>query len=250
MGAGRVAGALCKELFQAGFRIDLIVSKTESGGRKLAASCGANWSSEPVFPTSSGIIIVAVPDHQLVGVLHDLKSSRGTIVAHTAGSFGLEVFPENIPEHGIFYPLQTFSVERKVDFKGLPFLIEAADNITLQLLTELANALGGKVYIVDSERRKIIHLAAVFACNFTNHMLTLGSELVKKAGFSFELLEPLIKETVLKALESGPANSQTGPAVRNDYNTLEKHMELLSFSPELQKLYNDMTSSIIKYNKK
>jgi predicted short-subunit dehydrogenase-like oxidoreductase (DUF2520 family) len=250
VGAGRVAGALCTELYRAGFSIDMIVSKTESNGGSLASSCGAEWSSDPVFPVSSGIIIVAVPDHQLVSVLNDLIIPGGSIVAHTAGSLGLEIFPETIPDHGIFYPLQTFSDERKVDFNGLPFLLESDNDKTMQILVNLANALGGKVYNVDSERRKIIHLAAVFACNFTNHMLTLGNDLVKKAGFSFELLEPLIKETVLKALDNGPENSQTGPAVRNDHNTLEKHMDLLSFSPELQKLYNDMTSSIINYYKK
>jgi predicted short-subunit dehydrogenase-like oxidoreductase (DUF2520 family) len=95
----------------------------------------------------------------------------------------------------------------------------------------------------------MLHLAAVFVSNFTNHMLTEGKEIAVKAGFSFEILEPLIKETIQKAIDSGPENSQTGPAVRNDKNTIEKHLELLSFSPDLQKIYVDMTKSIIEYYK-
>ncbi|HKK42550.1 MAG TPA: DUF2520 domain-containing protein, partial [Bacteroidales bacterium] len=88
------------------------------------------------------------------------------------------------------------------------------------------------------------------ACNFTNHMLTLGRDLAEKGGFDMDILKPLIEETIAKALDNGPENSQTGPAVRNDFNTIEKHMELLSFSPELKKMYNDMTIAVINYYKK
>jgi len=117
-------------------------------------------------------------------------------------------------------------------------------------LENLAKSIGGKVYFIDTEHRRMLHLAAVFVCNFTNHMLTMGQEVALKAGFPFEALVPLINETILKAMDIGPENSQTGPAVRNDQNTIEKHLELLSFSSELQRIYSDMTRSIIKYYKK
>lgn len=249
-GAGRVASALCKEFFDSGLKIDKIASITESYGRLLADVCGAFWSSDLQFPDSTDVIIIAVPDHKLAGILSKLKFNPGTLVVHTAGSFGMDVFPSNITHKGIFYPLQTFSKDRKISFTDLPFLLESSDDESSVILKNLAESIGGKAYFVDAERRKMLHLAAVFVCNFTNHLLTVGQEIAKKAGFSLEVLEPLIKETVSKALESGPENSQTGPAVRNDHNTIEKHMELLSFSPELQRLYDDMTSSIINYYKK
>lgn len=249
-GAGRVAGALCKELYHAGFRIDLIVSESEKNGRLLADSCKASWSPDLIFPDSTDVIIVAVPDHRLKSVLDNIRCRPETLVAHTAGSIGLDVFPEKIKQKGIFYPLQTFSKERKVVFKDFPFLLESSDKKSSVILENMAGLIGGKVHFVDTEHRRMLHLAAVFVCNFTNHMLTAGKELAFNAGFPFEVLGPLVKETISKAMDTGPENSQTGPAVRNDQNTIEKHLELLSFSPELQRIYSEMTRSIIKYYKK
>jgi predicted short-subunit dehydrogenase-like oxidoreductase (DUF2520 family) len=249
-GAGRVAEALCKELFHAGFRIDKIASETEASGRALADSCNAEWSSDLHFPDSTKVIIVAVPDHRLRDVLGWIKFAPGTLIAHTAGSFGLDIFPDQINQKGIFYPLQTFSKNRKINFVDLPVLLESSDDESSEILRSLAESIYGKVYFVDTEQRMMLHLAAVFACNFTNHMLAVGKEVASKAGFSFEILAPLIKETISKAMDSGPDNSQTGPAMRHDQNTIEKHLKLLSFSPELQKIYGELTHSIIEYYNK
>jgi predicted short-subunit dehydrogenase-like oxidoreductase (DUF2520 family) len=248
-GAGRVAEALCKELFLAGLRIDKVVSTTEVNGKPLAASCKAEWSNELIFPDSTKIIIVSVPDHRLQKVLHELRCSDETLVAHTAGSSGLDIFPDKFKRKGVFYPLQTFSKKRKVSFTDLPFMLEASDHESAMILKSLAESLKGKVYFVESDQRRMLHLAAVFVNNFTNHILTVGKEVAYKAGFPFEILVPLLKETISKALDYGPENSQTGPAVRNDQNTIEKHLELLSFSPELQKIYYEMTQSIVEYYK-
>lgn len=249
-GAGRVAGALCKELFHSGFRIDKIVSETEASGKTLADTCKAKWTSDLLFPDSTKVIIVAVPDHRLINVLESIKCKPGTLVAHTAGSFGLDIFPERIKKKGIFYPLQTFSKNRNISFFDLPFLLEASDDESYEILKNLTESIGGNVHFVDTEQRRMLHLAAVFVCNFTNHLLTMGKEIALKTDLPFEILDPLIKETISKAIDSGPENSQTGPAIRNDQNTIEKHLELLSFSPELQRIYNEMTNSIIKYYSK
>lgn len=248
-GAGKVAESLCRELFHAGFRIDKIISQSESSGKSLADTCGAVWSDDLIFPDSTGVIIVAVPDHRLKKVLNDIICSPGALVAHTAGSMGLDIFPEHIRHKGIFYPLQTFSKNRKVSLKGLPFLLESSDDESSAILNILVESVSGKAYCVDTDRRRILHLAAIFVCNFTNHMLTAGKDVVLRAGFPFEILTPLINETISKALDSGPENSQTGPAVRNDQNTIEKHLELLSYSPELKKIYSEMTQAIIEYYK-
>jgi predicted short-subunit dehydrogenase-like oxidoreductase (DUF2520 family) len=249
-GAGRVASALCRKMYAAGHNIELIVSLSEANGRYLSESCGASWSKIPEFPPSSDLIIVAVPDHSLRSVLNDLSCSPETLVVHTAGSFGLEVFPERIKKRGVFYPLQTFSRERIVDFTGLPFLLESSDARSSAIMEELAQSAGGRTLFVNSEQRLMIHLAAVFICNFANHMLTGGWQVAEKAGVPFEIFFPLLQETVLKAMDLGPEKSQTGPAVRNDTNTISKHIELLSFAPDLQKLYEEVTISIIKYHSK
>jgi predicted short-subunit dehydrogenase-like oxidoreductase (DUF2520 family) len=249
-GAGRVAGALCRRMFLSGFKIDLIVSKSESGGRKLADLCEASWSTDLIFPDSTDVIIVAVPDQSLKSVLNNIKCKKDTLIVHTAGSIGIDIFSEKFNLKGIFYPLQTFSMGRQPDFNGLPFFLEASDKQSSAILKYLAESIGGRAHFVDTEHRRMLHLSAVFVCNFTNHMLTIGKEIALRAGLSFDVLEPLIKETISKAIEIGPATAQTGPAVRDDQNTIGKHLELLSFSPELQKIYNEITQSIIKHQYK
>ncbi len=248
-GAGRVAGALCREMYSRGIYIQHIVSESKSSAKPLADECNASWSDSLVFDDKTDIIIVAVPDHKLNRVLKNIKCTEDTLVAHTAGSFGLEVFPSRFKNTGVFYPLQTFTNNRKILFNDLPFFIEASNSQMETILKNLVESLGGKIYIVDKENRRLLHLAAVFVCNFVNHMLTAGKEIVSKTGLSYEVLEPLIMETILKARELGPDQSQTGPAVRNDKNTIVKHMDLLSFSPQLKKIYKEVTESIIKHYK-
>jgi predicted short-subunit dehydrogenase-like oxidoreductase (DUF2520 family) len=249
-GAGRVAGAICREMYNAGHNIGLIVSETEENGRSLAESCKASWSPYLEFPDSTDVIFIAVPDHKIKSVLDKISCRPDTLVAHTAGSIGIDVFPDKYTKKGVFYPLQTFSKERKIDFNDLPFFIESSDTQSYVILKELAESIGAKACFTDTEHRRMLHLAAVFVCNFTNHMLTEGKDVAFKAGFPFEVLRPLIVETFTKAIDTGPEKSQTGPAVRNDLNTIKKHLDLLSFSPELKRIYNEMTKSIIKYYKR
>jgi predicted short-subunit dehydrogenase-like oxidoreductase (DUF2520 family) len=249
-GAGRVAGALCKVIHKSGFIIRQISSLDESRGRQMSDAYNAKWSSGLTFSDPTDIIIVAVPDHILKSVLLDIYCGEQTIVVHTAGSIGLEVFPSHMKRTGVFYPLQTFTKGRDIDFTGLPFFLEASDDTSLEVIKNVAEAIGGKVHYVDKEHRQMLHLAAVFVNNFTNHMMTTGFEIASRAGTSSDVFEPLIKETILKAIIDGPENSQTGPAIRNDINTISNHLDLLSFSPEIQNVYRVITQSIIKYYKK
>jgi predicted short-subunit dehydrogenase-like oxidoreductase (DUF2520 family) len=246
-GAGKVAGALCLELHDKGHQIMHIVSRNEINGRTLAHQCHATWSDDLVFPSSSEIIIVAVPDDSLSKILGGIKCNKSSIVAHTAGSVGLDVFPSDLKNIGVFYPLQTFSNLRKPDISEIPFFIEASDDICSETLKDLAGSMTSLVYMSDTEHRRLLHLAAVFVSNFTNFMLTTGKELSTKADVSFDLLKPLIMETINKALEMGPENTQTGPAVRYDLNTIKKHKELLSYSPDLKKMYDLISGSIMRY---
>jgi len=248
-GAGRVAGALCNEFFSKGQKIIQIASDGRKHGPALAARYGSEWLNNLNFSSPADFIIVAVPDNLLEGVLHKIKCHSDTIVVHTAGSYGLEVFPENIRYRGVFYPLQTFTAGRKISFYEVPVFLEASDSNVMAELKELASVITTRIYESVTEHRKMLHLAAVFACNFTNHMLTLAKQLCGKTPYNFDVLFPLIKETVNKAIENGPEHSQTGPAIRNDTLTIKKHLELLSFSEEMQRIYLEITNSISDFYK-
>jgi len=249
-GAGKVASSFIPGFKTAGFSIKQVVSRNSDKGKRVALSAGARWSDTPRFDEDTDIIIVAVPDRILESVLGNISCHRNTIVAHTAGSCGLEIFPGHIEKKGVFYPLQTFSEGRNVDLKGVPIFIESYDPEVTAVLNELAVSLGCRPETADVERRRMLHIAAIFVSNFTNYMLTRGYQITRKEGFDPDLLRPLLTETVAKAIERGPESSQSGPAVRNDYNTIEKHVDLLSFSPELQTLYEELSRSIIDYYKK
>jgi predicted short-subunit dehydrogenase-like oxidoreductase (DUF2520 family) len=249
IGAGKVAGALSRQLYLSGYTIQKIISRTEKNGRALALSCNALWSSELSFVATDDVFIVAVPDDSLREILKKINCRENTVVAHTAGSHGLDVFPARLKHTGIFYPLQTFSKNRKIEYRDLPFFLEASDAFSSAILKDLTESVGGKAHFINTEQRRLLHVAAVFVCNFTNHMFTAGRQITEKAGLPFDVLKPLINETVLKALEMGPENSQTGPAYRSDKIILKKHIDLLSFSPELQGIYREITESIIKLYK-
>lgn len=249
IGAGRVARSLCTEFFTKGYRIEKIVSRSEQAGSALARRCNAVWSDTFEFSDSTNIIFVAVSDSSISEVLEKLQCGNETVVAHTAASFGLEVFPERIKHKAVFYPLQTFSDGRKIDFNGLPVFIESSGEIISGIMKETAESVGARIFIADSQSRRMLHLAAVIVSNFTNHLMTKGKEIAEKSGFSFEELKPLIAETVSKAFDNGPENSQTGPAERNDMITVAKHLELLSCDDDMEKIYRDISTSIMQYNK-
>jgi len=249
IGAGKVGSALCRKFFTSGCNIHQIVSKTRKSGQALAESCNAVWSSDYRFSGTEEIIIIAVPDDKIPLVLKRISCAENTLVVHTAGSLGLDIFPLHFKHTGVFYPLQTFSNDRKIEFTDLPFFLEASDSFSSETLKNLAESIGGKVHFIDAEHRRLLHVAAVFVCNFVNHMLTSGKQLISKAGFQFEVIRPLINETVNKAIETGPENSHTGPAYRFDKKTIKRHIDLLSFSPELQAVYREVTRSIMQFYK-
>jgi predicted short-subunit dehydrogenase-like oxidoreductase (DUF2520 family) len=199
IGAGKLAGALCMEFFNAGYQISLIISENGKSASALAKKCGAIWSTELTIKDKTDIIIVAVPDHKLEKILQNLVCNNESVVAHTAGSIGLEVFQRKFSHAGVIYPLMSFSEGRKVDFSQIPFFIEASDTYTGSVLESIADKIGKSVCFTDPLKRRMIHLAAVFVSNFTNHMLTEGKEIAERAGFSFDILLPLINETIIKA---------------------------------------------------
>lgn len=245
VGAGRVGTALSKALDRSGHNILRIVSRSIEKAGRLANIFGSEYGNDLVIPHESEVVIVAVNDDSIYGVMKEIDAPDETVIAHTAGSVGMDVFGGDIVNHGVFYPLQTFTDGRDYNFRGIPVFIEGNNDHTINVLNSLAVSISESVIYLTSEKRRYLHLAAVFVCNFVNHLYNAGKEISGQAGMEFKVLIPLLEETMEKASDLGPERSQTGPAVRNDKKTIEKHLDLLSFSPDLQKIYQVITDSII-----
>lgn len=192
------------------------------------------------------IYIIAIPDDAIASFSDSLPFTNQLLV-HTSGSVSMDALSDR-NRKGVFYPLQTFSKNRKVKFKKIPVCIEASNTSDLKLLMKLGLSLSKNVVEVNSEERSKLHLAAVFVNNFVNHMYAIGGEILQDNHLSLNLLKPLITETASKVKRLTPSEAQTGPAKRNDLKTLEKHLHLLKDSP-YKELYRQLTDSIVeKYN--
>lgn len=189
------------------------------------------------------VYLVAVKDDAIAGVSKCLTNKSG-IVAHTSGATDMDVLvPEN---KGVFYPLQSFTKGRELDFKNIPICMEAKKESSLQVLKQLADSISSNVQEIDSDQRKKLHLAAVFVSNFTNYLYGVGQEICSEEGLSFDLLKPLILETAEKVQTFAPRDAQTGPARRNDQLSMQNHLNLLKNEKHiaLYKLLSDAIKEI------
>jgi predicted short-subunit dehydrogenase-like oxidoreductase (DUF2520 family) len=178
-------------------------------------------------------------------VLTQAQFPKGAIVAHTSGAVPLTVFDSHPGvQGGVFYPLQTFSVGRSIDWRAVPLCIEAATPTAEATLLALAHTLSSSVQRIDTAQRQVMHLAAVFSCNFSNHLFGISHALLEQQQLPFALLGPLILETVEKALANSPFTVQTGPAARHDEPTLARHQAALTAYPDWLELYNSLTDKI------
>jgi predicted short-subunit dehydrogenase-like oxidoreductase (DUF2520 family) len=251
IGAGNVAWHIGRALQDAGHEVVAVYSRTEVSRQELARQLAPAipLPSTDFGDTGAEFILIAVPDAALASVAASIKVPAGAIVAHTSGSQPLSVLQGIAGARpGVFYPLQTFSKDQPVDFKTIPVLLEAQDEQTLQALQEVAATITHGVHLVDSSMRKQLHLAAVFACNFTNHLLGISKELLQNAQLPPTLLQPLIQETIAKAAQQHPFQVQTGPAVRHDQNVIEEHLHMLQGHPLYQQVYQLLTQSIQLHN--
>jgi len=244
IGAGRVAWHLAPALKNSGHRILQVISKSALSAQKLGDRLGCEHTDRITkLDRDIQILFLTVADHSLVELINDISDYRG-IVVHTSGTFSSMRFACQKYKYGGMYPLQTFSIGRPVDLSDVPFFIEGCEPAVADILVGLASGFSGNVHLVGHEERRWMHLAAVWANNFTNHMMGNAYGIMNEHALPVEWLEPLIRETFNKALELGPQKSQTGPAVRHDQQTIRKHVDLLSYSQELQVLYKRITDSI------
>ncbi|SFD86560.1 Rossmann-like and DUF2520 domain-containing protein [Thermophagus xiamenensis] len=247
-GSGNVATHLAKAFSSNGISIRQIYSRNYQHARALASQFNETKAIEHPQQADTGadLWLIAVVDDAIKEIVSALPPFNG-IVTHTAGSISMDVL-SRFPHHGVFYPFQTLSKERKIDYNSLPLLIEGSDNVTTQKLLKLARTVSPIVSEADSGTRGILHIAAVFSCNFVNHLYTLSADLLANNGLSFDFLTPLIQETTRKILTMPPQKAQTGPAIRNDKTVMNKHLEQLKDNPTLKKIYQLMSENIIHYH--
>lgn len=248
IGSGNVATHLGAALQQAGHQILQVWSRSMANARQLADLLSASATDDLNELNEEGdIFIIAVKD-DVISRITSSFSFKDKIVVHTSGTVPMQVLSDTSAHVGVFYPLQTFSKEKAVDFAMIPILIESNSESLTLILKSLALSISNAVYNVSSEKRTVIHIAAVFACNFTNYLYSVSQKILEKEGLEFDLLKPLIAETAGKIQLYSPADVQTGPAFRKDYLTLDKHKEYLNAFPELKIIYEQLSNAIMDTN--
>lgn len=249
IGAGRVATHLAQALSQQ-HKIVQVVSRNLAHACSLANAVNAEAINDfQKLNMQIDVLMIAVSDQSISSVIESISTILpDVLIVHTSGSTHLQALTQHHAKSGVFYPLQTFSFERKVDWSNTPLFIEAADTDDLQVLNALAADLSQRVYPYDSEQRLSLHLAAVFACNFTNYCYDMAKQVVDEKHVDFSLLYPLILETANKATQNDPRLMQTGPAMRGDQNILNMHEQMLIATDrtDLKDVYALMSQQILK----
>lgn len=248
IGCGNLATHLSKVLMDEGrCSIVQLYSRTEQSAATLSARLGdVPYTNEITALIEADLYICALKDSVIEEVLEKADIIRGKRIAHTAGSVSVEVLSRFTNEYGVLYPLQSFSKTKEVDFRKIPIFIEASSQTFREDLVTLATRISDKSYLLDSEQRKQIHLAAVFVSNFVNHLYAVGEKMMVETGVPFEALLPLIEEVAEKVHTMSPVLAQTGPAIRRDKNVLSMHEAMLEERPGWLQLYKELTQSIQK----
>jgi len=245
IGSGNVATHLGIALLKNGLKIDSIYSRKIKKAKKLANKLKAKACSKfSQLEAESDLYIIAVSDDAISKVSDQLGKviSPSSIICHTSGSVSSQVIKYN--NAGIFYPLQSFSIDRKVNISSVPFCIYSKDIKIEKLLLALARKISKRVNRVNDEERSILHLAAVFSSNFSNHMYHLAATICEENKVDFDILKPLITETAAKIKDGSPQKMQTGPARRDDQQTIKKHLDQLVGNKPSKDIYKLISKNI------
>ncbi len=248
IGSGNLAWHLAPALDNAGFSVREVYSREPKNAKALVEKLyeGEIKNDLDFSESKSRIFVIAISDDAIESVAQEIVLPEGSILVHTSGSQPLRILDYAATDSiGVFYPLQTFSKNKKVDFKDIPLFIESENKEVEKLLTDMAKAISTKVVKIDSRQRKALHVAAVFASNFTNHMLRISNDILKEHKLDAELLKPLIAETISKALTIGPHDAQTGPARRGDLELLDNHYSFLEEDKEVAEIYKLVSQHIL-----
>ena len=242
VGAGNLATNLAVALQEAGHTIVQVFSRTRQSAELLAERVGTSAITDlHQLASDADLYIVSISDSAL-STLDFSAFPPQALVVHTAGSIPMDVIP--LSRRGVFYPMQTFSRQRIVDFSDIPIFVEASSEDDTTFLFDFARTINNKVYRLSSADRIYLHLAAVYCSNFVNHCYALSEEILRQHGLPFSVMLPLVDEVAAKVHQVSPQEAQTGPAIRHDYNVIRHHLSLLEDQPRLQEIYEIMSESI------
>lgn len=246
IGSGRVASHIAPALAKGGLECAGVFSPTHEHASTLAQKIGAETfrSLEELARVEVDFVLISINDDAIPGLAKQFPPDYQKVVLHTSGSTPMDAL-EPIQHRGVLYPMQTFSKDREIKMDEVPLFIEANSPEVEGVLSRITKALNSRsVTPLKSEERAKLHLASVFACNFVNHLYAQSDRVLHEIGLNFSILQPLVEETLQKALSNPPATVQTGPAARNDQRTMQRHLELLKRQPETQELYKILSESI------
>lgn len=246
VGAGNVAWHLAKELQKREQNILQVYNRSVEAAISLSRRLKCDFTTRiEDLNNDADLYILTVKDSVIEEVSASLNLEN-KLVIHTSGAIEQDIIKHE--RRGVLYPLQTFSKEKILNFKNIPFCIEASKSEDYNLLMRLANLLSPMVYNINSHQRKVLHVAAVFACNFSNYMYMISDEILNKESIPLNILHPLIKETASKITKHKPKNVQTGPAVRKDESTIDTHLNYLKEGNNYD-IYKLLTENILAQNK-
>lgn len=240
IGSGNVAQHLIKA-FQKSGKVRLVQAYARNTEKLLHLLDNNNITNDFNRLAEADIYILSISDDAIAEVSSQLPFSN-RLVVHTSGSTAMELIDDK-NRRGVFYPLQTFSKTKQVDFNAIPICLESEQEFDYTILEELAKSISSEIYSISSEQRQALHVAAVFVNNFTNHLYKIGSDVCNENSIPFDILKPLIQETANKINTLTPAQAQTGPARRNDMTTIQRHLDFISDDNQ-KKIYTLLTQSI------
>jgi predicted short-subunit dehydrogenase-like oxidoreductase (DUF2520 family) len=248
IGSGNVAEHLAPALKKGGYKITQVYTRNRNSGKELTKKTGAVLiHSFEEISNENQIVFICVSDHSIAEVASNIPIGN-YIVVHTSGSTHLDILKQYHKKCGVFYPLQTFTKGIKTDWKKIPICIEGSNKAITDKLEEIAENIGGPIYKINSKKRQQIHLAAVFANNFSNACYNMAATLLMKNKVDFKILLPLIDQTALKTHFSTPQQLQTGPARRNDQKVIKEHLTLLNEDKELANVYKQISKYIVHHH--
>lgn len=249
IGSGNVAHCFSHLLQINGHQISQVLSRHEAHARELAESLNTTWSDDLLdIDMNSDVYLLAVNDSAIADLNHQLRLGK-RIVAHTAGAVPLDAIRDISTNTGVFYPLQSIRKEIHT-YQKIPVLIEAGNDMVLKRLRALGEVISNEVIEMDSVNRLKMHMAAVFCNNFPNHLIALSKNYCARESLDFSLLQPIMKETFDRLKSLSPDELQTGPAIRGDAITMQKHQDLLRPYPDMEQIYRLLSESIASYYQK
>lgn len=247
LGSGNVATHFSVELQKKGYNIIQIWSKTKKSAQELSSKLNCEWTINLADLIKTDLIIISIKDDAIKQVISEIRDKNIPII-HTSGTTNIDVFKDN-KTCGVIYPLQTLNKKTHINLNEIPLFIEANNKRFEEVLFKIAEDLNkNSITIMKSSDRKVLHLAAIFACNFSNHMITISESITEGYNLDFEVLKPIINQTFKNIQNQSPRLSQTGPAIRRDLKMIQEHLKILKNKPELKALYSLISENIIKHH--